>query len=69
MNRKLLELANKAGMEVDQFGMIQGCAEHSLNTLFELIISESINTILNNTDRYRKEYFADLLRKQFEIKD
>jgi len=32
----------------------------------ELIVGECISVIENNTDRHRKEYFAELLRKHWE---
>ena len=32
-----------------------------------LIIQECIDTIMNNTDRHRKEYFANLLKEHFGV--
>lgn len=33
----------------------------------KLIIQECIDVILNNTDRHRKEYFANLLKEHFGV--
>ena len=33
----------------------------------ESVVKECIDVIMNNTDRYRKEYFAQLLRNHFGV--
>lgn len=33
----------------------------------ESVIQECIDVIMNSTDRHRKEYFADLLKKHFGV--
>ena len=33
----------------------------------KFVVLECIDVIMNSTDRHRKEYFADLLKKHFEV--
>ena len=33
----------------------------------KFVVQECIDVIMNSTDRHRKEYFADLLKKHFEV--
>lgn len=42
--------------------------EFYLKNFAELIVKESINCIMSSTDRYRKEYFANLLKEHWGIK-
>ena len=63
MNKIIKELALEAGgshyPEVNS---------KQLEYFSELLIKECINVIMNNSDRYRKEYFAGLLKEHFDIK-
>jgi hypothetical protein len=68
MNNRYRELANEAS---------DWCQEHAKGTptaweweekFAELIVRECSAAIMENSDRYRKEYFADLVLKHFELK-
>ena len=37
------------------------------NTVKKEVVQECIAVIINSTDRHRKEYFADLLKKHFKV--
>ena len=62
MNDDLIDnLAKKAGAGVCCYDDID------LETFAELIIQECVDTIMNDTDRHRKEYFAGLLKEHFGV--
>ena len=35
----------------------------------KFVVQECIDVIMNSTDRHRKEYFADLLKKHFGVEE
>lgn len=70
MNTKLLNLLQQS---VSEYKRDWDFSEHEqitipqkiTNRFAELIIQEAIDAIMNNSDRHRKEYFADVVRKHF----
>lgn len=62
MNSRITELAAETGY------LITGQMQPMLEKFADLIIKECIDAIMNNTDRHRKEYFANLVKEHFEDK-
>ena len=69
MDKQLLELAELAGFILtdDKTG-IDWASDYDeyLPKFADLIVGECISVIENSTDRHRKEYFAELLKKHWE---
>jgi rubrerythrin len=56
------------GMTYDQTIQNETSYEEIFDQKFaELIIQECVDTIMNDTDRHRKEYFAGLLKEHFGV--
>lgn len=67
MNERIKELGTRAGLYMEST-MPGGFPNEQLinaEKFAELIIQECVDTILQDQDRYRKEYFADLIVKRF----
>lgn len=69
MNEKIKNLFNICGMPNED---IMELFEDKNKTFYmekfaKLIIQECINVIMNDTDRHRKEYFANLLKEHFGV--
>lgn len=68
MNERIFELAYEAEDYAD--GIVdQGGEFHEAYTqkFAELIVGECVKSIMTNTDRYRRDYFADLVLKHFGV--
>jgi hypothetical protein len=68
MNERIFELAYEAEDYAD--GIVdQGGEFHEAYTqkFAELIVRECVKSIMTNTDRYRRDYFADLVLKHFGV--
>lgn len=61
MNKRLVRLLDISGFNQPEL-------EPKLENLMQLIVNECVDVIMNNSDRYRKEYFAGLLKEHFDIK-
>lgn len=72
MSSKIIELKHKA-WDVVRLAEGEDDTPFSITPEFEdvfanMIIQECIDHIMNSNDRYRKEYFATLLKEHFEVK-
>ena len=70
MNERIRELADKIWEEkywtnpnTDKLLPAQ------LNRFAELIVRECADHIMNSTDRHRKEYFANMIKKHFGVEE
>lgn len=67
MNR-IRELGLKAGVIVEEYnGFDRTDFTRGQYDFYKSIVQDCIDTLMNDTDRYRKEYFAGLLRKKFDL--
>ena len=69
MNERIKELLSQAGGEFYE-GFAGSTnfvkfAENDFEKFAELIVRECAQHVLNDTDRHRKEYFADLVKTTF----
>lgn len=64
MNPKILELAKQSEYSSNMGDHID--IKSMMEKFSELIIQEAISAIMNDSDRHRKEYFANVVRKHFE---
>jgi hypothetical protein len=64
MNKNIRELAEQSGY---QEGFRFALEDFDLEKFADLIIKECIDAIMNNTDRHRKEYFANLVKEHFGV--
>ena len=68
MNERIKQLAEQAGYLPDMFGIghwdMPECKKFA-----ELIVKECADHIMNSTDRYRKEYFANMIKEHFGVKE
>jgi hypothetical protein len=72
MSSKIIELKHKA-WGVVRLAEGEDDSPFSIAPEFEdvfanMIIQECIDHIMTSTDRYRKEYFAAMLKEHFEVK-
>jgi hypothetical protein len=63
VNNRLLELAQEAELSANLGNAID--IKLMMKNYAQLIIQECVDTIMNDTDRHRKEYFAGLLKEHF----
>jgi len=66
MNNRYKELAEQTGFRHDN-GEWQFASDSEVEKFAELIVRKCSAAIMENSDRHRKEYFADLVLKHFEI--
>lgn len=64
MNGKITELAEQSGY---QEGFRFALEDFDLEKFADLVVKECIDAIMNNTDRHRKEYFANLVKEHFGV--
>lgn len=74
MNQRFKEIAHQVGIvplnDPTIFGFKEEdvsyyCKGRMIDELILSVVDECVETILNNTDRHRKEYFANLLREHW----
>lgn len=70
MNNRILQLADQAYDEYES-----DTSKYSINVpdkfvlyFAKLIARECVDTIMETSDRYRKEYFADKISEKFGLK-
>ncbi len=71
MNERIEKLANiwaNIRAEDDRLGITYTFSEKALEVFAELIVKECADHIMNSSDRYRKEYFADKILIHFGMK-
>ena len=66
MNEQFKALALQAGLGQERWTTTDEFHTF-LNKFAYLVVKECVNTIQHSTDRHRKEYFAHLLKEQFEV--
>ena len=66
MNEQIKSLAIQCGV-VESHVDWEAAGGNLLEKFANLIIQECIDTLLNDTDRHRKEYFAGLLKEHFGV--
>jgi hypothetical protein len=64
MNERIRELVRQAGLDDADFP-IENWDNVPLAKFAELIVEACAQHVLNDTDRHRKEYFADLVKTTF----
>ncbi len=70
MNEKLKELAKRAYEDVNAKTPSFLITKEMVDARFaELILQAASDHIMESSDRYRKEYFADRVLKTFEVND
>lgn len=70
MNEKLKELAKRAYEDVITETPSFLITKEMVDARFaELILQAASDYIMESSDRYRKEYFADRVLKTFEVND
>ena len=71
MNEKIRELAVKSfDIELDRRNFEEFSTDsYGIEKFAQLIVEECVDTIMNDTDRHRKEYFAGLLKERFGVKE
>jgi hypothetical protein len=67
MNERIKELAEQAGVIPGVMGLNR-FTYFDTEKFAELIVRECANHIMNSSDRYRKEYFADKILIHFGMK-
>ena len=73
MNKNILKLVTLADIikrsNTSGSGWDYTIKENQFEMFAELIIKECVDTIMNDTDRHRKEYFAGLLKEHFGVEE
>jgi alpha-acetolactate decarboxylase len=71
MNQRIKELAKQTGYIWHASGdpQIYEFTPEKLEKFAELIIKECADHIMNSTDRYRKEYFANMIKEYFGVEE
>ena len=71
MNERIRELAKQTGYIWHASGdpQIYEFTPEKLEKFAELIIKECADHIMNSTDRYRKEYFANMIKEHFGVEE
>jgi hypothetical protein len=71
MNERIKELAKQTGYIWHASGdpQIYEFTPEKLEKFAELIIKECADHIMNSTDRYRKEYFANMIKEHFGVEE
>ena len=66
MNQRITELMLEAGRTIPGDKNIDAdfCKKFA-----ELIVKECADHIMNSTDRYRKEYFANMIKEHFGVEE
>lgn len=67
MNKKIKQFAEQAIHDDNSETLHFLPHSRYIEKFSKLIIQECIDVILNNTDRHRKEYFANLLKEHFGV--
>ena len=69
MNEKIREIERLSGLELYGLGLDRAKWEAAVERFAELILQAASDHIMESSDRYRKEYFADRVLKTFEVND
>jgi hypothetical protein len=71
MNEKIRKFAVMSfDIELDRRNFEEFSTDvYGVEKFAQLVIKECVDTIMNDTDRHRKEYFAGLLKEHFGIEE
>ena len=70
MNQRIKQLAEQAEKYADDNFKGEPTYSEAYDSKFaELIIRECADHIMNSTDRYRKEYFANMIKEHFGVEE
>jgi hypothetical protein len=70
MNQRIKQLAEQAEKYADDNFKGEPTYSEAYDSKFaELIVRECTDHIMNSTDRYRKEYFANMIKEHFGVKE
>jgi hypothetical protein len=71
MNQRIKQLAKQTGYIWHASGdpQIYEFTPEKLEKFAELIVRECADHIMNSTDRYRKEYFANMIKEHFGVEE
>jgi hypothetical protein len=70
MNERIKELAEQAEKYADDNFKGEPTYSEAYDSKFaELIVKECADHIMNSTDRYRKEYFANMIKEHFGVEE
>jgi hypothetical protein len=70
MNQRIKQLAERAEKYADDNFKGEPTYSEAYDSKFaELIVRECADHIMNSTDRYRKEYFANMIKEHFGVQE
>jgi hypothetical protein len=70
MNQRIKQLAEQAEKYADDNFKGEPTYSEAYDSKFaELIVKECADHIMNSTDRYRKEYFANMIKEHFGVEE
>lgn len=69
MDNKIKELEKQCWSYYVDGVLIDGQLHFDTKKFAELIVKECADHIMNSTDRYRKEYFANMIKEHFGVEE
>lgn len=66
MNEKIRQIEKLSGLELYGLGKDRAKWEAAVERFTEMILQASSDHIMESSDRYRKEYFADKVLRTFD---
>ncbi len=66
MNERIKELERLSGLELYGLGLDRAKWEAALERYTKMVLEASAVHIMESSDRYRKEYFAEMVQNTFK---